>query len=256
MTTKIALQAQYGTDTNLRTRIAIHDKYSTNKQGFGNWIFERYRIQEGNNVLELGCGDGSMWQNRTLPTGTTLFLTDFSTGMLASAQAKLAVQTQIHFAQVDIQAIPHPDDSFEVVIANMMLYHVPDLPKALAEVRRVLKPGGFFYCATYGENGITEYVQDLLAMHGYPAQRTKGTFTLQNGGDILKPYFSTVEKHLYKDSLAVTDTADLVEYVASLRGIVDYTDLTPDVLYGILDAQKKDGVIDVPKDYGMFVAVK
>lgn len=50
---------------------------------------------------------------------------------------------------IDIQNIPYEDNSFDLVIANMMLYHVPDLPRALAEVGRVLKPEGKLYTATF-----------------------------------------------------------------------------------------------------------
>ena len=45
---------------------------------------------------------------------------------------------------IDIQQIPYPDGSFDTAIANFMLYHVPDLPRAIGEVRRVLRPGGRF----------------------------------------------------------------------------------------------------------------
>ena len=53
---------QYSTSESLSTRISIHDKYSTNKTGFGNWIFSNYDIRDGMKVLELGCGTGSMWK--------------------------------------------------------------------------------------------------------------------------------------------------------------------------------------------------
>ena len=85
-----------------------------------------------------------------------------------SARANAGTRKNVSFRQVDIQDIPYPDDSFDVVIANMMLYHVPDLRKGLTEVRRVLKPGGSFYCATTGTHGIAEYVQELLKDYGQP----------------------------------------------------------------------------------------
>ena len=57
------VKQQYANANNLNTRISIHDKYSTNKMGFGNWIMSNYRIDEKMKVLELGCGTGDMWKN-------------------------------------------------------------------------------------------------------------------------------------------------------------------------------------------------
>ena len=56
-----AVKAQYSTSSGLNTRIAFHDKYSTNKTGYGNWILSNYEIPEGAKVLELGCGTAGMW---------------------------------------------------------------------------------------------------------------------------------------------------------------------------------------------------
>ena len=50
------VKQQYANANNLNTRISIHDKYSTNKMGFGSWIMSNYRIDEKMKVLELGCG--------------------------------------------------------------------------------------------------------------------------------------------------------------------------------------------------------
>ncbi len=249
------VKAQYRTSANLDTRISIHAKYSVNKQGFGNWIYGQYRLRENDRILELGCGNGSMWTDHALPAGAELILTDFSEGMLASAQANVGVRDGISFRQADIQQIPYADESFDAVIANMMLYHVPDLRKALSEVLRVLKPGGIFYCATSGTNGITEYVQGLLKDYGV-RQGIGLSFTLQNGGDILKEYFTEVEVRRYEDRLEVTETGDLVEYILSLEGMADFRAVTPEELYRILEGQKENGVIRVPKDYGMFVSEK
>ena len=52
-----SVKKQYSSTENLNTRISIHEKYSTNKQGFGNWIFEHYDLGEDSNILELGCGN-------------------------------------------------------------------------------------------------------------------------------------------------------------------------------------------------------
>ena len=159
-----SIASQYKTDQNLNTRISIHEKYSTNKQPFGDWIRSHYVIQSGYNILELGCGTGDMWkgQANTLPEDVRLTLTDFSSGMLSSSKRNTSDFRNIHYQVVDIQNIPYPDSSFDMVIANMMLYHVPDLHKGLDEVCRVLKPGKKFYCATYGEHGIMEFINTTL----------------------------------------------------------------------------------------------
>lgn len=51
------VKQQYATETNLNIRIAIHEKYSTNKMGFGNWIFSNYEISDGMKVLDANCID-------------------------------------------------------------------------------------------------------------------------------------------------------------------------------------------------------
>lgn len=60
-----AVQEQYKTADNLNTRISIHEKYSTNKLGFGNWLFSHYNFFSNNRILELGCGTGDMWRAKS-----------------------------------------------------------------------------------------------------------------------------------------------------------------------------------------------
>ena len=67
-----------------------------------------------------------------------------------------------------ISPVPHPSSSIFLFgeIANMMLYHVPNLDKGLSEVKRILTREGYFYCATYGENGIIPFIVSLLKEYG------------------------------------------------------------------------------------------
>ena len=159
------VKQQYANANNLNTRISIHDKYSTNKMGFGNWIMSNYRIDEKMKVLELGCGTGDMWKNSQslIKACSKLILSDFSEGMVATTKSNIGNYENTEYKVIDIQEIPYENETFDVVIANMMLYHVPDIDKGLNEVRRVLKKGGHFYCATYGEHGIIEYLSKILS---------------------------------------------------------------------------------------------
>lgn len=249
------IRQQYKTAQNLNTRISIHAKYSVNKQGFDNWIASHYALAPGMKILELGCGTGDMWVGKALPTGCHLTLTDFSAGMLKTAKDKLSGRENTDFAVVDIQDIPCPNSSFDAAIANMMLYHVPDLHRGLAEVSRVLKPGGLFYCATYGEHGIMEYVNGLLSHLGISGSIGK-TFTLQNGGDSLCQHFKDVQRFNYEDSLAITDVEDFADYILSMSSLTNLDRLDRNVLLPILETRMEHGVLTVSKEYGMFICRK
>ena len=252
---KTTVEKQYATSNNLSTRISIHDKYSTNKQGFGNWIFSNYKIEPGMKILELGCGTGDMWKNREdlISVCSKIILSDFSSAMVDKAKENIGEKTNIEYKIIDIQDIPFEDDTFDVVIANMMLYHVPDIDKGLKEVRRVLKSDGFFYSATYGEHGIIEYLSDMLSEYGF-ADNTNKNFTLQNGYDILIKVFSNVKKLEYKDSLAVTNLDDIVEYIYSLSSMTSLSNIPRQTIKDLLEKRTVNGVLNIPKEYGMFIS--
>lgn len=248
---------QYATADNLKTRIAFQQRFSQNQYGFGRWLTDQYMFPENARVLELGCGTGSMWkgQQALIDGFASLTLTDFSEGMLADAQANLSELKGIRFLQADIQDLPFEDASFDFVIANMMLYHVPDKAKAIAEVRRVLRPGGVFVCATYGEEGLPSYMSALL--RGIAAIRTMNTtFTLQNGAGMLSAEFGEVEKREYPDEFRVDDAQAVIDYLMSMTGMImeGGGEFPAEQVRSLL--QKKidaEGALRIPKQYGTFI---
>ena len=255
LTDSKVMEKQYGTADKLNTRISIHAKYSVNKQGFSSWITEHYRFPEHASVLELGCGTGDMWKEKRelIARCNRLILSDFSAGMLDRAKETLRDETGIEYRVIDIQDIPYPDHTFDAVIANMMLYHVPDLSRGLREVSRVLKKNGTFFCATFGEHGMMEYIGSLFSNR--PVETgVNAAFTLQNGREKLSPFFADVRQDLYEDSLAVTNVEDMVDYIYSLSGMSDLRSLPRETVRSVLAAHMTDGVLRVPKEYGMFIA--
>ena len=246
--------SQYNDSSKLDIRIAFHQKYSTNKQGVNNWIFSNYSIKYGMHILELGCGSGITWKDNLnkIDNSVEITLTDYSEGMLEKAKSLLASFEKFRFDVVDIQNIPYEDNSFDIVIANMMLYHVPNLDKAFCEVKRVLKKDGTFYCATFGENGLDEGLAKMLGTEA-ASNESIHTFTLQNGAKKLDNHFNYVEKLIYDDSLEVTDMDDLIEYIHSLKGMSDICKLSDNEIINKLLPVTINGVLRLPKEYGLFI---
>lgn len=255
MTNEDMVKNNYKNADNLNMRISIHEKYSKNKMGFGNWIISNYKIKSDSRILELGCGTGDMWKDHLnlLENESELILTDFSGGMIESARSLLGEKENLMYKVVNIEEIPFEDHSFDIVIANMMLYHVPDLYKALSEVKRVLKKGGTFYCATYGEYGIMPFLASVLEAYGIK-DNTRKSFTLQNGVALLNKYFSEVKRIDYEDSLEVTDVKDIVDYIYSLPSMADLPKENREKIMTVLSQKMENNILVVPKEYGMFIS--
>lgn len=247
------MDTQYKTPEKLDVRRALHAKYSVNPQGFDKWLHTFYAIEPGFRVLELGCGTGAGWlaDAPALPRDAAITLTDLSPGMVERARKTLGAYPQFAFQTADIRSIPFEDDSFDRVLAHMMLYHVPDLPLALAEVRRVLKPEGRFLCATFGEHTVLNALQPLLPE--LRAERFNRRFTLQNGAATLGAVFSIVERHDYEDALAITEIGDLVDYLYSLPSQEGLSPELRPVFARRLRERQENGVLRIPKEYGVFI---
>ncbi len=249
-----AVKAQYAVPNGLDIRLTFHEKYSANKQGYGAWLVSHYGIRDGMTVLEVGCGNGRIWlgHENIISRCRRLILSDLSEGMLEAAKKNLGEHDNIEYQKADIQDLPFRIDTFDVVIANSMLYHVPDIEKGLQEVRRVLKKGGVFYCATYGENNFTDRLAEWFGLVG-EGFKPNHNFTMQNGKEILSRSFEDVTPIFYEDSLHVTEADDLVEYLRSLASFRSVIDLPVQKIRDVLKEHMTDGTIDLPKEYGMFI---
>jgi ubiquinone/menaquinone biosynthesis C-methylase UbiE len=252
------LREQYKDGSNLSARIRLHQRFSTNRYGQMRWMFDRIRIPEEARVLELGCGTGVLWRGSVeVPRGWRVILTDMSGGMLRETRGHLAQRgLAFDYMQADAQSIPFRDESFDAVIANHMLYHVPDIPRALDEVRRVLKPSGFCYAATMGLANMRE-MDDLAArFFSFPRMSAAAVkFGLENGEGYMRHAFSEVTLERYPDSLAITEAAPLMDYICSMRVRDRITDDQIAALRQHVESEIADhGEIRMTKDSGLFIA--
>ncbi len=228
MTEREKVQEQYATDANLRARIALHDRYSRTTVFYPHWIFDGYTFGDDAEVLEVGCGDGNIWRENLerIPPGWRLTLTDFSPGMVGAARSVLGGRSE--YAVADVQALPFPDASFDAVIANHMLFHVENRPRALGEIVRVLRPGGAFRATTIGLDHMREIRELVLPPPDSQWAKTRERFTIEQVADELAPFLVDVVVELVPGSqeLQVTELEPLLDFVRS-RGDVGEQDLEP-----------------------------
>lgn len=251
---------QYKNAKNLNDRISLHEKYSTNKQGWFNWLFNQIDFSKVNRLLELGCGNGKLWQeNRIDLRNREIFLSDISEGMVEEVRNKLG--SDFNCIVADAEKIPFKDEYFDSIIANHVLFYLNDLNLGLKEIDRVLKSDGILYCSTYGKNHmkeITEIVQNFDSRISLSNHSLYDIFGLENGESILKEYFFNVKRMDYQDSLEITESKPLIDYIMSCHGnqneilgprLNEFKEYIEEIL-------KNNGKIVVTKQAGLFVCRK
>ena len=219
-----SLASQYQNATNLSARIRLHTLYASNSYGWFPWIYDQCAPNDDMKILEVGCGDGSLWRENLdrLPKHCEIVLSDISDGMVRDARRSiLSRDLRFSFRSFDAHHIPFEADTFDLVIANHVLFYCDDIPRVCREVRRVLKPGGVFVCSTYSKSHMQEIVSlvqsfdEKIVLSG---DKLYERFGLENGALILENIFSKVDQQIYDDSLLVTDPEPLIEYVLSCHG--------------------------------------
>jgi SAM-dependent methyltransferase len=253
---------QYKTPSNLNARIELHRRFGTNPYSWFHWVLDQMVPAPGNSLLEIGCGPGDLWlENRDrLPQSLLVTLGDLSKGMVAKARQRLlGLANIIHldYLGLDAQALPFSNERFDLIIANHMLYHVPDISKAAAEIRRLLKPRGRLIAATNGFGHMRE-LHDLIKGFNpaFHADEHARRFALENAASLLNPYFDRFEVRLFHDDLEVTDVEPLLAYIFSMWDVFPVPDeAMRSELDGYVRSQfQKSGSFHISKSQGVVVA--
>jgi len=213
-------QRQYRDPSNLDARIALHAKYSRADEPWYRWLAGLVEWPAGGDVLEVGCGSGALWVNvAALLPPLRLTLSDLSDGMVEAATRAVEPLDGIDLAGTrtcDAQELPFPDASFDVVVANHMLYHVPEPARAVAEFARVLRPHGVLLAATNGPKHL-DVIADLSrhALGWAPLDSSDKRFGTSHGAEVLGTAFASVEWRLHPSSMVCTDPYDVFAFIAS-----------------------------------------
>ena len=258
------LTDQYRNASNLNARIELHARFSINKYGWHPWVFDQLDLSPESRILELGCGAGHLWLENLnhIPKGWNITLSDLSLGMLQEAQRNLySGPRDFQFAVIDAQSISFEDESFDAVIANHMLYHVPDRKRALAEIHRALRLGGRFYASTVGRTHLRE-LSELMRLFDpgaefWSAKEHPESFVLETGSKQLSQWFSHLALHRYDDDLVITEAEPLIAYVLSSTA---KSALAGDKLAEFIRFVEQElishGAIRVTKDSGIFACTR
>lgn len=218
------LKSQYLNATNITARIQLHRDFSQNRQGWFPWIYQNCQIRPSMNILELGCGNGALWAEnlQKLPSPLTITLSDISEGMLRDARRNIGQEdSRFLFQCFDCHQIPFPPQSFDLVIANHLLFYCQDISQVCQEIARVLKPKGRFLCSTYGTKHMKEIsnlVQEFDSRIVLAADNLYEHFGLENGKNILEKHFSSVECIQFKDEIFLDQPEPLIQYILSCHG--------------------------------------
>lgn len=167
-------------------------------------------------ILEVGCGWGELAEWLARETGAEVVATDLSPRMV-----ELARDRGLDARVADVQELPFEDASFDVAVAAWMLYHAPKLDRAIAELARVLRPGGRLVAATNSRFHLIE-LRELVGS-GPSTLR----FARETGEEQLRAHFATVRREDVDGTLEFADRSEVEEYVRASIAMSPFVENLP-----------------------------
>jgi SAM-dependent methyltransferase len=277
----------YADPAKLGARVELHARYSTSTQPVPDWELSLTDLDGVQSALDVGCGNGNFLiplARRLTSQKARVVGLDLSDGMVEAVGERLAAEGLSCELRVgDVENLPFDAGTFDLILANFMLYHVPHLDRAIRELRRVLRPGGTLLAATNGlrhmrdlwelgaaaarDVGVPEPV--IASLLGRDSALSRLSFSLENGMGSLSRHFADVRMERYPDELRVTDAEPLVRYFASMWTVDmvaqataapedEQRALTQNIIAKVRERAAAhiaaNGFIRIAKDSGAFVA--
>lgn len=229
-TDRNAVQLAYASEDGLVTRQRIHDQYSFPPINFIEWVLSRTAWRGDEQVLDLGAGQGAYFEQvrMRIPQGE-LIAGDLSMGMARSAAAHPASG---YVLNMDAERLPFPKHTFDAVLANHMLFHVPNLERALSEIHRVLKPSGVLLASTNSLINMPELENLYKRVFGLLGVRARTDtltaepethFYLEDAPRLAARHFFAVARHDLPSTLVFSSAKPIVDYVNSTRALREPT---------------------------------
>jgi SAM-dependent methyltransferase len=198
------VQDEYATEDGLRARASVYEGISG--PDARDLVVEAVGEVSPGRVLEVGCGWGELAARIAAELDAEVVAVDLSPRMV-----ELAREQGIDARVADAQQLPFADGEFDCVTANWMLYHVPDLDRALGEMARVLRPGGRLVAAT---NGL-RHLEELWSLVGRNRADEGVRFFAETAEPYLRRHFAHVERRDCESTLDFAGVDAVRGYIAS-----------------------------------------
>lgn len=264
--------AAYADSTNLQARVSIYH-HRDPQVDFVTWAINHLDWPEAARVLDVGCGYGQYLKQLSQPTVDDLFLigVDLSSGMLKDLSQQWDTQIPLpHLGVADAQHLPFSANSYDIVLAMHLLYHVPNIEQAAHELRRILRSGGTLLVATNGENHLHEIEQVFCMVLCNMTEnrdiarflpRISQRFSLENGASLLRTTFDHIERQDLTGVLKIPEIAPVLAYADSMRPTIEKTlpdgvtweEIMRESAQLINDQIAQHGVFEVQTHAGVFL---
>jgi SAM-dependent methyltransferase len=211
------VREEYASEGGLLARRALYE----NAEGPDprDWLWEKIVATAPARVLEIGPGPGELSERMQRELGAEVVAVDVSERMVELARAR-----GVHARVGDAQELPFPDGAFDLVVAAWVLFHVPDLHRGLAEIARVLRPGGRLVAATSSEHHLAE-----ARSHAGFSMAGQVTFSRENGADALRRHFADVEQIDLEGTVTFPDAESIRAYLRTLLLAKDAAENVPEL---------------------------
>jgi ubiquinone/menaquinone biosynthesis C-methylase UbiE len=212
--------SQYHTADNVRARWDLYN-FTVPKIDIHQTGIERLRLSGHEAILDVGCGDGSVLvQLRTEGHKGRLVGLEINNTMFQES-ARKSLTPPVEFMVGSADTLPFPDQSFDIVLAFFMLYHMPDIQKTLIEWNRVLKNDGKVLIATSSihskpkNKAFKKMAESLIGKKA--SQHFSSSFNLENGERQLKGILKVAETFIYEGEIRITDAEPQLDSFNSLK---------------------------------------